>query len=187
GGYPLAVALTLFPEGPRAGAAPEEAVDGAYLPSWRAHVDRFTPGERKPSTVDGLRALRVTGSGPKHVREEVRKPIVLKEAQAVALLRERNPGKSVITYQARMSGKAGDFIPEVVVDPGEYREADYELSLSALLVSSRRATLLLECRAPTSRRGECDDALGSFERGLRVVERPRRLDLWTASPLKPGS
>ncbi|MBI5200533.1 MAG: hypothetical protein HY925_03015 [Elusimicrobia bacterium] len=184
GGFPLGVTATVFPDGPRAGSATDEQLDATYLAGWKGQLDRFNAGPRERIEVDGLRGVRLSANGPKHERVEIRKPLILKEAQAVAELRKRNPGKSVISYEARMSGKPGDFIPEVVVDPGEYREGDYEIALEAMLVSGRGHTLLLSCRAQLHQTHDCDSAIDDFAKNVRVVDRPRRLDVWLGKPAK---
>lgn len=183
GGLPPALSGVVFFEGPR--VAPDREVDfeAAYLPDWRAEVDRFTPGTKRWTQLDGLRAVRLEGSGPKHIREEIRKPLILKEKEAAAKLRELNPTATVITYNARFSGKKGDYVPEVVVDPGEYREAEYQVALEALLVSGRSHTLRLACRAQDVAKGQCAGLLDELAKGLNVTDRPRRLELWLSSPL----
>lgn len=183
GGLPPALSGVVFFEGPRVAKGQEIDVEAAYLPDWRAEVDRFTPGPRRWLELDGLRAFRIEGSGPKHIREEIRKPLILKEKEAVQKLRELNPTATVITYNARFSGKKGDFVPEVVVDPGEYREADYQVALEALLVSGRSHALRLACRAQDVAKGQCAALLDQLAKGLVATDRPRRLELWLSSPL----
>lgn len=184
GALELTLSGAVYSAGPRAAPQRDDELDTAYLGDWRAQVDSFQMGPRRWGRLEGLDCLRVSGSGPKHLRVEVRKPLVLKEREAVAKLRELNPGKTVLTYQARLSGKKGDYVPEVMVDPGEYREADYQVALEALLVSARDRTLRLACRVDAARQARCAALLDELERGLVAVERPRRLDVWLGTPLK---